>query len=474
MPIVFADVTITTHQDIYNIGNNIRASASVVHDDEFEGLFKLTISCPRYQLPYFLTPVTLEADYRNAVNVPEVTSTSSMIGECNLIGELLTTENLVVEKEESKSFSVTDELNVTPSNSNISALPGETIKITGDVNEAFGNPASKAVIDAELDGEEFSFDVIDGKFDFSLLIPSNIKSGMHKIELIASDSNDNSGQASIDLDVIGTPKKINAEFSDDIILPGSKTEILVSLFDQADELIKRSVNLDLISPNGDKVFSKVAESNDKIIYEFSQYAEPGSYSLVSTYEDLLSQASIEVSSKEEVKIKYENESVIIENVGNIPFIDELTFTIQSDLKKYLIAKKVNVDPGKILKIDLSKEVPEGTYKVLTPLKDAITPITEKIDESLSDLLSENQNLLADDVAIHDNRPLHKKVGSSLSSITGDVIGSDGVFAKNSFLAPLILIAIVLMIVFRYAGKPLRNLFKKKDKENNQNNENKEN
>src|SRR3989338_5265788 len=103
IPYIFADITITTDQSIYNLGNKIKASASVVQSNNFDGLFKLTISCGNYKLEYFLTPISLEANFRTAVQVPELAVTSSMLGKCTLIGDLVTNDNFVVEEKQSNS-----------------------------------------------------------------------------------------------------------------------------------------------------------------------------------------------------------------------------------------------------------------------------------------------------------------------------------------------------------------------------------
>ena len=112
MPAVFADITIKTEQPVYNLGNKIRVSASVLQDKNFEGLLKLTISCENYKLQYFLTPISLEANFRTAIAVPEVTATSSMLGSCIILGDLTTNDNLAIEEKESNSFSVTNQLSV--------------------------------------------------------------------------------------------------------------------------------------------------------------------------------------------------------------------------------------------------------------------------------------------------------------------------------------------------------------------------
>lgn len=482
IPVAFADINLQTEQSIYNLGNKIRASASVLQSNNFEGLFKLMLSCGNYKLQYFLTPVSLEANFRTAVNVPEIVASSSMLGNCSITGDLVTNDNLIVEEKDSNGFSVTNQLNVLPVNTKITALPGDTIKVTGVVNEAFGNNVLKASAEIAMDNNSYSIDAVDGKFNFTLELPKNIKSGEHKIGISASDAKGNSGSSSILLGITAVPTYIKTELSSDSILPGSRVDITSSLYDQADDLINASLNLELTAPSGNKVFNKAVQSNEKIDYEFSQYAEPGMYNLESTYKNLLEQSSINVTTIREVKIKYENETVLIENTGNIPFIDELTFILENEAKKYPLTKKINVEPGKILNLDLSKEVPLGVYDVLIPVKEGIEPVSEKINEtfqnlvesaaqSIGNLLPESEGVLADDVTIHDNRPAYKKIASGLSSISGALVGADGVLTKSPLTAPAILVVIIGLLVFRYGRKPLMRLIKGKKDDDNKENQN---
>ena len=482
LPVSLADISIQTEQNTYNLGNKIRVSASVLQPNSFEGLFKLTLNCGTYNLQYFLTPISLEANFRSAVDVPEVVATSSMLGDCTVIGNLLTNDNLVIEEKNSNNFAVTNQLDVLPVNRRITALPGDAIQVTGVVNEAYGNNVLKASAKITLDSNSYVIDAIDGKFNLTLQLNKNIKSGRHIIEISALDSKNNAGSAEVELEITAVPTYIQMDLSGNQILPGSKIGITASLYDQADDLINASIDLELTAPNKEKVFRKTAQSNEKLDYEFSQYAEPGIYLLISSYNSLLAQSQLNVTAIREVKIKYENEGVFIENIGNVPFEDELTFILESKQKKYPILKKISVEPGKLLSIDLSKEVPLGIYDIKLPMKEGLEPVREKVgeiiqsaaesaQESLINLLPENENLLASDVEIHDNRPLYKKFTGSLSSLGGTLVGADGLLAKNPLLAPAILIAIVLIIVFRYGRKPIIRLIKGKKDDNNKENQN---
>ena len=471
IPLVNADISIKTDQTIYNLGNKIKVSASVLHDEDFEGFFKLAIKCENYKLEYFLTPINLEANFRTAVNVPELAVLPLMIGKCAVVGDLLTNNNLAVEEKESNGFGITNRLLVLPVNSKITSLPGDIIQIAGVVNEAYGNNALKPSIKVVLDSNSYSIDGVGGKFSLTLDISKKIKSGEHKIEINAYDQKANTGDSSIDLEITPVPSYIKIELSGDKFAPGSKSDILPSLYDQADDLINATLDLELIAPNGNKIFRKVVQSNEKINYEFSQYAEPGSYVLMSTYKNLLAQALINITTVREAKIKYENNTVLVENTGNVVFEDELTFILENELKKYPITKKVKVEPSKLLSIDLSRDAPFGVYNVLVPIKEGLNPIREGIKDKIQGLApkqsfaySENESILALNTTIYDNRPIYKKITSGILYISGYIVGADGLLTRNPIISPMILVIVVFLIIIRYGRRPIMRLIKRKKKD----------
>ena len=413
IPVAMAEITIQTDQNVYNLRDNIKVSASVLESGNFEGLFKLTLVCTNYRLQYITKPITLESNSRTAVSVDELPVTSSMLGNCTVTGTLTTTEGTIIEEQDSNYFGVTSLLTVLPVNAKITALPGDTIPVAAVVNEAYGNNVIKAPTKITLDNDMYPVDAIDGRLNFNIVVPKNIKSGLHPIEIDSYDLNGNAGSSSIELEITAVPSYIKIDISSDILAPGSKATVTSSIYDQADDLINDSLELEMVSPKNDKVFKKLVNSNEKLEYEFSQYAQPGVYKLMAAYKNLVSQGSITIGTVRDVQIKYENESVFLENTGNVPFVDELTFVLQNELKKYLVTKKISVDPGKVLSIDLSKEVPEGIYNIFVPLKADLESIKNAFNNTQQGLMNFNEGnntlnkILAGNTLIHDNRPVYK-------------------------------------------------------------------
>src|SRR3989338_2571507 len=321
-----------------------------------------------------------------------------------------------------------------------------------------------------LDNGTYEVEAVDGKFNLTLELPKNVKSKKHVIAISASDLKGNFGDSFVELDVAAIPSYVKLDISRTELSPGSGVEMLAALYDQADDLINDSLNLEMKGPSGKKIFAKSVQSGEEIHYEFSQYAEPGAYILTGNYRSLTAEATITLPALREVKIIYENESVFVENTGNIPFEDELTFILESGLKKYPLTKKISIEPGKLLGIDLSKEVPLGIYDILIGMKEGIKPFSIGLNESLQSLkdgastLGEKESMLAGNVQIHDNRPAYRKIATSFESISARLVGADGYMSKNPLIAPIALVAILLLLVFRYGRKPIMNLLKGRKKE----------
>ena len=112
-------------------------------------------------------------------------------------------------------------------------------------------------------------------------------------------------------------------------------------------------------------------------------------------------------------------------------------------KKYMITKKLNLEPGESVDIPLSKEVPAGTYGVTIP-------------PGSSD---EGNKTFIESVPVTDKRSFFKKAGQGLKSITGAYTGS-GIISSRPHVASVLLVLIVLGMFLFYSRGVIRRLFKK--------------
>ncbi len=462
IPFAVAEIKLHTDQPVYNIGNRIKAYGSVSHVDSFEGLFKLYIECGQYSLEYFRTPLPLESGFTTALTIPEIPAADNMLGSCNLKGELVTNENDIIQQGISEKFEITGTLKIFPINPEITSFPGEKIQMTAVVNEASGHNLIKGFGTISLDNESFEANIHDGSLKHYIQLSPTIESGNHVINIIASDEAGNKGNSSITLNIIAVPKHLQLIVSPESVDPGQYVNITATIYDQADDPINISLEVSLTNPKKNSLFKKPAKSTETFTYEFSQYSIPGRYEFVANYKDLNAVFGINLSTILDVQVRYRNESITIENIGNVPFEDEIIFILENELKQYHITKKIFAEPGKLVAIDLSREVPFGIYNVIAPLKQGLSTLDDVLDEIRS---SGNQSILVSNAEIHDNRPAYKKLASNIDSISGTLTGADGLLTKHPLITPTILVVILVAIIFHYGRKPILNILRRdKNKE----------
>jgi len=133
--------------------------------------------------------------------------------------------------------------------------------------------------------------------------------------------------------------------------------------------------------------------------------------------------------------------------------------MESDDKTYLINKKINLEPEQVITIDLSKEVPQGTYDILLPkeIVEKTSEVESEDNESVQEVVE--QTNLIENVQIDDNRNLLKKTTAGVSGITGAVVGAAGYVSSRPVLAAAILALIILATVTHYSWGFIRNKVK---------------
>jgi len=127
LPAVFAGIDVQQNEDKYNLGDKISVSASVIEDVGVDGFFKAKIECTGYAMQYFVTPISLEKDFRTSVNIPDLTATKDMLGSCKV-------QAIIEESEGAVDSGYTDDFEV-ENNLDIScesdeAVPGEEVEVS--------------------------------------------------------------------------------------------------------------------------------------------------------------------------------------------------------------------------------------------------------------------------------------------------------------------------------------------------------
>ena len=440
LPAALGGIDISLEQDYFNIGDTVEISSSVDGGQTMSGFMKFTAVCGGFSLPYFLTPVETQEGFRNQVDTPKLKVSPSMKGQCAIKAELVDENGATVDEGISHSFSVSDGLDIVLVTEDLSTLPGVGKKVEGIVRGA-GDKTVNAGIMFTFDDETYTISTFNGKFIAMLDIPSDAKTGKHPIKIVAEDGQQNKGSATGEVEVIAVPSRLEIAVQPEAQDPGSEITYTATITDQAGDLLNDAAAIAIMQPDGVYMYKGEAKSGEQASYMLGQYAAPGEHIVSASYRNLGAQAKFTINTIKDIKIEQQGESVAVENVGNVPYKEEVSIVAEGDGKSYYIKKKIELEPGEVGMIELSKEVPYGHYDVLIP-------------QLTAQLLAENETveeqLLAENVEIHDERSTFKKAGSGLKGVTGNIIGSEGIITRNGWAAPVLLVSVIVVIGLYYS------------------------
>lgn len=461
IPIALAEIAITLpEKDSYNLGEKIAPAVSVKQDKDYDGFFSLNIFCDNYDLQYYTIPLSLEAGVRTQLTVPELSLSSHMIGMCNLKSNFKARDGESIDSASSSAFFVTNKINITLIGK-LESKPGKDIVITGKVKKHSNEPLLKGEAIISFKNDEFKAEVVSGKFEYTLNLANDVKAGYIPITTAVIDKYGNYGDAITMFRVIPVPTRIENRFENNILMPGDALKVRVTLYDHTDEIMNGSkISVKIFSPDEKLLAEKNIESLNYLEFQTEKTQIPGDYFLLSAFENIREQSSFTIQTVRKIAMAQEENFVHIENVGNIDYDDKTTIILEANGKKYLINKKISLKPGEKIAIDLSKEVPQGTYDIILP-QDAAS--TSESNTNPSGNVSEVAENVVKNVSIDDNRPILKKTADGMSAVTGAAISAAGYIASKPALATTILILIILGTVARYSKDAIIDKIKGKKK-----------
>lgn len=447
LPIAFAEVSVKQDLNNYNLGDKISVSASAIEDDDLDGFFKATLECTNYLMQYFVTPISLEKNFRTVIDVPALTVIKDMLGTCKIKAAInsLKGVNESTDEKYTDEFKVKNELNVNCESAE--AIPNKEFEISCIARKISLELVKNGVAKLTYMNNEYMANIEEGIFSFIIFIQGNTRSGMKKTTVDIEDGKGNYGNLIFEFNVKAIPTKLEIEINKEIFKPEEKLEITPALYDHVNDLINTTISLELIDPNDRELISEGVSSSESINYVFDTFALPGNYKIIGYSEGLTQEVIVAVESVSKLEMTYNNEIVLVKNTGNILYDGKTTIVLEDEKgEKFLIEKKLKLEPGQEEEIELSKEVPHGNYNVILP------------EEHSKKNETETANVI-ENVEIRDNRPIYKKaargVEKGFDAVTGAAVGTVGFVSARPLFASIILIVIILVIVLFYSRDFIR-------------------
>ncbi len=348
--------------------------------------------------------------------------------------------------ERAETIDITDEILFSVKSDNSKYNPGSTMRLEGKMAEEYDD----LEILVTFADQEYTSTVDGDSFNISLPLSASLASDNYKVVIDIEDSHGNDGSHELTVYVNQVPTTLKNSLDQLELDPGDTLTGIVSLYDQAGKVMGGDVSLEIEDPTGSLVYEGTVEIGQKVTVTFSQYSKPGTYVFRSTLDELTTTTSFVVTTVSSSQSLYEDQTIYVLNDGNVDYNGTVEIVLvdpTSDDPQYIITHQVALSPGEKEGINLTEEVPPGSYQA-----------------------SINGMAIADPLKLNDdNRVFGKKLNQKVSAITGaSSIDTSDVTEASGFLFIfflLVAVGIVSMICYdqrERLGSFVSSLGKKED------------
>lgn len=471
-PVVFSEIQLELpERTYYNLGESVLPAVSIKSEQNYLGFFRMHILCSSYNLQYYTMPLEVKSGFRMQMNVPELILATPIGGKCKLRADFDAMDGKRIDSKESEYFVVGTELKVNI-NSHLKAKPGEEIIIAGEVRNYNNELLPKGKAEINFGEEQYKAEIVLGKIEQRIKLDEPIAASSVPLHIKASDKYGNFGEITASFEILPIATRIVNQFESEVLLPGNKLRVKPTIFDQKNNvLVDRIVTVKVFDINNKLILKKDIESDSYFEFDIDNQ-EPGTYYLLSSFENMKEQSNFIIDALKKIDMRQENGVVSIKNVGNVDFNEEVTILLEANKKKYVVNKEIKLKPQEETTIDLSKEVPKGSYDITLPNEFTIANNINNVNGSVNgSILNSTENVstknIFSNVQVEDNRNTLKKTTGFIFAITGAIADGASYIASRPILATSILTLIILATVLHYSWGFLKGkvLGRKKDTEN---------
>ena len=423
---------------VYNLGDTVPVPVTIKTNVPVTDNFQMDLICDGNSINF----------YRNGVNLnagDEKTIDSYLVLVKNVIGQSKGVcgikASLGSEYVLSSEFKISDLLKIDGSIDKSNANPGDAILLKGNVVKENGEN-SDGFIEADIMTNDVNQNITqigtvnDGSFNFNVSLPESLRAGNYIIELKAYEKDSegvitNNGISKYNLSVNQIPTNLEIVIENKQINPGDSLKVKVILHDQTGDSISTTSFVTIKDSNNKILEQKDIQTNQFFEYSTKTNQPPAEWKVYASSGQLTAEDDFNINPIENVSIEIVNKTILVTNIGNIPY--NKTFLVKIGDTPLNIYIKLNVGESK--KYVLS--APNGQYQI--------------------EVTGANGNDAAGTV-----------------SLTGGAIDikeiSNGYFGAGIWIFLILILGATVFVIFRkiykkpFVGKKMNFNFKKRDSE----------
>lgn len=400
LPTLSAEIVIIQNPSpLYNLGDIVTVPVKITSSAEVIESFTINLVCGNNTEKMIVSePVLVNGEVEKN---PPIKLTTGFIG--NLKGTCNLKYSFSSSVKSTNNFIISDVINVDILSSEREFSPGQEIIIEGQAKKENGQVVN-GFVGANLlrDSESknvFSSDTIkDGIFTLKLSLPKATASGQYilKVNAYEKDSKGeitNNGFEDYGIFVKQVPTNLEIFIENPDVGPDEILRVKPILHDQTGQTMSSATQVTILDERGRTVEKRDVTTDEFFEVNIPYNQKPAQWTIKASSNELSSELAFNVMAVEEIKTEIIDDTLIITNVGNVPY----TKTVTVKIADQSLSIDVDLNAGESQKYSLS--APDGTYNVEVVVDGTSStseniPLTGKaVDVSESGLMLENNTII---------------------------------------------------------------------------------
>ncbi|MDO8556395.1 MAG: hypothetical protein Q7R96_04460 [Nanoarchaeota archaeon] len=281
------------------------------------------------------------------------------------------------------TLTIANELTITLDNNNQHNKPGTKLSIGGTVKTK-DKPVNSGSISWTFEDIVGETTITSGTFDFSVTLPTTATTGEHILTITAKDEFGNTGETTLTYIIDAQPTDLTLLVEEGTFAPQEIITVTATVHDQAGILYEEDITLTVKDAEGTTVFTDVLTSGTSKELQLPVFATPGTWNIKAETNTFTTKKTFNVKTYKQLDYKLEGNSLIVTNIGNVPYKEPVKITMQGFERPVNVVRNLNLEVNESETIDLGEGTPTGAYSVSVGEKTfANVPITghEKKDYS---------------------------------------------------------------------------------------------
>ncbi len=352
-PLISAEIILNEPKPVYNIGDEIFISV-LVSEIKDEPL-KLELVCSEATEVIYTSYL-----HENSVNVYFMTSKKKfdkgLHGICKIIASYGN------ETQTTTQFNITNLVEVEVALNDKQFMPGASIMLNVNAKKLNGEPVD-GIATIKIEGTNIAKQLLmhNGKLKANISLPENMAAGNYLLTVTIDEKAGgeilNTGTAQMQFYVKQVPTEIVIVMEQQDYKPGTSVAFIPELRDQTGNKIDGEITISVEDSNEKRVMEKIVKANEKQEFGLMRNASAGYWSIEARANGLDGRRLFYVLENEEAEFRVINDTLIVENVGNVPY--EKSIEVRIGNESYI--KDIYLDVGQRVKFLL--QAPTGVYDV---------------------------------------------------------------------------------------------------------------